>query len=235
MKLHKITTTAAEERPKRHYDDACGTAHALDLIGERWAILIIRELMFGPKRFGELRSGLPGISANILTQRLDGLEAAHILLRRQLPPPASIQVYELTPWGYEAEPLIQIMGRWATRSPGHDPSLPLSSASIMLSFRTMIDPQRAGALQARIGFRFGLESFLADLSGGHIAITRTDASAAAAIFDTEPALLAAAVYGGRSFASLEAGGRFSVLGDRMLAENFVTLFPLPEKFVPASR
>src|ERR671917_2501717 len=101
MKLKKITKTHAP--PRRSYEDACGAAHALDLVGERWALLVMRELMLGPKRFSDLRADLPGISANVLTQRLEGLEASGILARRKLPPPASAQVYELTPWGYESE------------------------------------------------------------------------------------------------------------------------------------
>ena len=102
MKLEKMTP--AEKLPqKRWYDDACGTALAMELVGERWSLLIVRELMFGPRRFGELRAGLTGISANVLTQRLEGLEAANILVKRKLPPPANVQVYALTPWGYEAE------------------------------------------------------------------------------------------------------------------------------------
>src|SRR4051794_30434694 len=116
MESQKIT--------KRRYEDACGAAHALDLVGERWALLVMRELMLGPKRFGDIKGGLPGISANVLTQRLEGLEAAGVLVRRKLPPPASTRVYELTPWGYEAEPIFQTLGRWAARSPTHDPSLP---------------------------------------------------------------------------------------------------------------
>src|SRR6476469_370519 len=96
---------------RRRYDDACGAAHGLDLVGERWALLVIRELMLGPKRFGDLRRDLPGISANVLTQRLEGLEAAGVLARRKLPPPASVQVYELTAWGYESEQIFQALGR----------------------------------------------------------------------------------------------------------------------------
>src|SRR3546814_19861926 len=97
----------------------------------------MRELMLGPKRFSDLRVDLPGISANVLTQRLEGLESAGILVRRKLPPPASVQVYELTPWGYESEPIFQALGQWAVRSPDHEPSLPLSAVSLILSFRTM--------------------------------------------------------------------------------------------------
>ena len=139
MKLGKITSG------RRSYDDACGTAHALDLIGERWALLVIRELMLGPKRFGDLKADLPGISANVLTQRLEGLEASGIVTRKKLPPPASVQVYDLTDWGREAEPIIMTLGRWAARSPDHDPTLPLSGVSMMLSLRTMIDANPASS------------------------------------------------------------------------------------------
>src|SRR5215213_17225 len=149
MKLEKLTERP-EPRTKRHYEDACATAHALDLVGERWALLVMRELMLGPKRFGDLRESLPGISANVLTQRLEGLEAAGVLVRRKLPPPASVQVYELTPWGYESAPIFQALGRWAVRSPRHDPMRPFSPVSLMLSLRTMMSAEAAGDLKARI-------------------------------------------------------------------------------------
>ena len=144
MKLEKMTETARVAE-KRWYDDACGTALAMELVGERWSLLIVRELMFGPRRFGELRAGLPGISANVLTQRLAGMEQVGILARRKLPPPASVQVYELTEWGYRSEVAIQELGRWAVQSPLHDATLPFSAASAMLSFRTMIDRTRSDA------------------------------------------------------------------------------------------
>src|ERR671917_456667 len=161
MKSQKVTKEGLT--PRRSYEDACGAAHALDLVGERWALLVMRELMLGPKRFSDLRSDLPGISANVLTQRLEGLEAAGVLGRRKLPPPASAQVYELTPWGYESEPIFQTLGRWAARSPQHDPTLPLSAVSLFLSFRTMLDSDRAAGLEAQVGFRIGTETFLARL------------------------------------------------------------------------
>lgn len=132
MQLANVTETV-----RRRYDDACGTAHGLELIGERWALLVIRELLLGAKRFGDLKRDLPGISANVLTQRLEGLEASGLLRRRKLPPPAAVQVYELTDWGYEAEPVVIELGRWAARSPAHDPTLPLSATSLMLSFSTL--------------------------------------------------------------------------------------------------
>ncbi len=228
MELEKITESPATPS-RRRYDDACGTAHGLDLIGERWALLVMRELMLGPKRFSDIRADLPGISANVLTQRLDGLEASGLVVRKRLPPPASAQVYELTEWGYEAEPIIQHLGRWATRSPGHDPTLPLSGTSLMLSFRTMFDPDRVRGMEARIGFRLGAESFLVTVSGGRILAVRGEIEDADLILTGSAAAVAGAIYGGAPLAALEAEGALTVEGDRKLAERFATLFPLPAK------
>jgi DNA-binding HxlR family transcriptional regulator len=214
---------------RRRYDDACGTAHALDLVGERWALLVARELMLGPKRFSDLRGGLPGISANVLTQRLEGLEAAGVLARRKLPPPASVHVYELTPWGYELEPVIIGLGRWAARSPGHDPTLPLSAASLMFSFKAMVDPAAAADRPIVAGFRIGEEEFRVRVAGGGLDLTRGAAGEADVVLTGSPEGIAAAVYGGVPLQDLEAAGTLTLAGDRALAERFVTLFSLPPK------
>jgi DNA-binding HxlR family transcriptional regulator len=228
VKLKKITS-GPKASSRRSYDDACGAAHALDLVGERWALLVMRELMLGPKRFSDLRAHLSGISANVLTQRLEGLEAAGVLTRRKLPPPASTQVYELTPWGYESEPIFQALGRWAARSPQHDPSLPLSTVSLFLSFRTMLDLRRAKGLDVRIGFRIGAETFLVRLAKGRIEVARGAIDQADVIFTGTAPAIAAAVYGGQPLDAVAAAGALSLKGDRALAEQFVTLFPLPPK------
>ena len=228
MKLRKITDYPGR-RHHRWYEDACGAAHALDLVGERWALLVMRELMWGPKRFNDLRAGLPGISANVLTQRLEGLEAAGIVVRRKLPPPAAAQVYELTEWGYESEPIFQALGRWAARSPAHDPTLPFSAASLLLSLRTMLDAPRAEGIDARIGFRLGEETFIGHLADGRIELARGTLDDAEVIFTGAPPVLAAAIYGGQALGALEQAGALRVQGDRTLAERFVTLFPLPPK------
>lgn len=217
---------------RRRYEDACAVAHALDLVGDRWALLVIRELLLGPRRFSDLRAGLPGISANVLSQRLEELEATGLLVRRKLPPPAAAQVYELTAWGRESEPVFQALGRWAARSPLHDPRLPISAVSLMLSLRTMLDPTRAEGLDARIGFRIGEEGFLAHLAGGRIEIARSDGGAldgADLVFTGAAPALAGAIFGGEPLATLEAAGALRIEGDRALAERFVTLFPLPPK------
>lgn len=231
MKSEKITSVP---QPRRWYEDACATAHALDLVGERWALLVMRELMFGPRRFSDLRAGLPGISANVLTQRLEGLEAAGVLLRRRLPPPGAVQVYELTPWGLESEPIFQALGRWAARSPAHDPTLPFSAASLLLSLRTMLDAGRAAGLAARIGFRLGAERYVGVLAAGRIEIAAGSLDGADMVFDGAPAVIAGAIYGGQPLAALEAAGVLRLSGDRALAARFVALFPLPEKAPPAS-
>src|SRR5678815_2166467 len=158
MQLENVTPTGRDEA-KRRYDDACAAAHGMDLIGDRWAMPVVRELLLGPRRFGDLKATLNGISANVLTQRLESLEKAGVLGRRRLPPPASVQVYELTAWGYEAAPIFQALGRWAVKSPGHDPTRPFSPVSLMLSLRTMLSPMAAGDLKARIQLVMNGEPF----------------------------------------------------------------------------
>ena len=210
---------------KRWYDDACGTALALELVGERWSLLIVRELMFGPRRFGELKTSLRGISANVLTLRLEGLEQAGILGRRRLPPPASVQVYELTSWGYESEKAIQELGRWAVRSPEHDPTLPLSAAALMMSARTMY----AGGMRGTVGFRLARECFVAKLTPETITIHRSDTAEGEVVFEADPHAIAAVIYGGRPLADAMADGSVQLSGDHAVAQDYITRFPLPEK------
>ncbi|WP_312596692.1 helix-turn-helix domain-containing protein [Brevundimonas sp.] len=224
MTLEKIT-----EKVGRRYHDACGAAHGLDLIGERWALLVIRELMMGPRRFGDLRKDLHGISANVLTQRLEGLEASGILRRRKLPPPASVQVYELTDWGYEIKPVFMVLGRWAARSPLHDPTLPISAVSIMQSFETMFDPVLAGEAVQTLGFVFGDEPFVVRVESGAITTRRDATDAAEVVISTQPPLVAACVYGKVAPAVFEGDGLMTLTGDRAVFERFVSFFNLPEK------
>jgi DNA-binding HxlR family transcriptional regulator len=198
-------------------------AHALELIGERWALLVLRELMLGARRFSELKADLPGISANVLTQRLTELEQRGLVRKTKLPPPASVQVYEATDWGMEARPLMGQLGKWAARSPLHDPSLPISHVSAMLSLETMIDAERAKGLGATIGFRMGDVDYVGKLANGRLKIERGDTDGADVIFSAQPAALVGVVYGG---APLETIG---IEGDVSLARRFVTLFPLPPK------
>jgi len=231
MELGKITTKKGVSR-RRGYYDACGMAHAMDLVGDRWALAIVRELMLGPRRFGDLRADLPGLSANVLTQRLTEMEADTILFRRKLPPPANVQVYELTPWGYEAEPIIQELGRWAARSPGHDATLPISGVSILLSLRTMIARDRIGTLRLAIGFRFGDEDYVGQLDAEGLVISRGEAERGDIFFSGAPNALAAFIYGDVPIGQLE--GALVLRGDEALARRFADLFSLPPKFQPGA-
>ena len=228
MKLEKVT-----DRRDRWYDDACGTAHALELVGERWSLLIVRELMFGPRRFGALRAGLPGISAKVLAERLESLIAAGVAKRVSLPAPASTQAYALTPWGLEAEPVFTALGRWAARSPDHDPSLPLSAASLMLSFRTMFDAGRAEGFRAALGFRFGDDGFVVEVGPQGLTARRADPDAADVQVEGAPEAVAAAVYGGLPFEETERTGLLRFAGDREVFARFAPLFPLPAKASPS--
>ena len=212
---------------KRAYQDGCATAHALDLIGDRWALLIMRELMLGPKRFTDLRASLPGISANVLTQRLEELEATSILIRRRLPPPAASQIYELTQWGRESEILFQVLGRWASRSPTMQPGMPMSNVSVILSLRTMIDRDRIGDLNATIGLRFGEEEFRLILKNGDFTAERGEAAGTDAILSGDRNALAAVIYDDLTFE--DVADALQVEGDKGLARRFVRLFPLPPK------
>jgi DNA-binding HxlR family transcriptional regulator len=231
MKLEKVTNRE-KAATKRWYDDACGTALAMEFVGERWSILILRELMFGPRRFGEIKANLPGVSANVLTQRLESLEAGGLLAKRKLPVPGVVHVYELTAWGLETEKIMMEMGRWATRSRRHDPTLFFSPASAMMSLRTMIDHQAAKALRLTIAFRFPTDSFVGELTDGELLIRRGDAGAGAAdvTFRSDPTTFAFTVYGKLPFgAESPTGVPLRVEGDVDAAYRFVDLFHLPEK------
>jgi len=214
---------------KRVYEDGCATAHALDLVGERWALLVMRELLLGPKRFSDLRASLPGISANVLTQRLQDLEAVSIVRHRTLPPPAASSVYELTEWGQESEELFRVIGKWAARSPLHDPKSPLSVASVVMSMRTMFSRARAGRLSGSLGFRFGREEFRAVIDKGTFSIARGEATGAGVVVTGNQNALAGALYGGAPLKTLEKSGALVAKGDRALFERYLTFFPLPEK------
>lgn len=231
MELELITEQSKAR--KRAYHDACGMAHGLELLGDRWALFVVRELMLGPRRFGDLRADLPGISANVLTQRLTELETNGILNRRKLPPPASVQVYELTEWGREAEPIIQELGRWAARSPAHDATLPISGVSILLSFRTMMDRSLIGDLTMTAGFRFGDDQYVARIDEDGITVDRGRAAAADIAFSGAPTALAAFVYGKVPIDRLD--GALVLEGDPELAARFASLFTLPPKFQPPRR
>lgn len=218
---------------KRSYDDRCAGAHALNLIGERWALLIVRELLLGPKRFTDLRAGLPGISPNVLTQRLEELEQAAVLRRHRLPVPAAAWVYELTPWGHELEHIIIQLGRWGARSPALPRGAPLSVDSLILSFRAMFDPSAATGLEASYELRFGRDRFHAEIRDGRLDLARGGAERPDAIIESDAETLAAVVYDGHKLSEALRTGNLKIEGDRSAARRLLTLFSLPEPHASA--
>src|SRR5918992_2048925 len=175
----------------RTYCDGCAAAHALDLVGERWALLVVRELLLGPKRFTDLRAGLPRVSPNVLAQRLRDLEEAEVVRRRRLPPPAASRVYELTEWGEELEPVVIALGRWGARSPSRPRDAELGVDSLILSFRTMFDARGAGGLEARYELRLGEDVFRAEVADGRFEIERGSAERPDAIIEADSGTLGA--------------------------------------------
>jgi DNA-binding HxlR family transcriptional regulator len=212
----------------RTYDDGCAAAHALDLVGERWALLVVRELLLGPKRFTDLRSGLPHASPNVLAQRLRDLEAAGVVRRGKLPPPAASRIYELTEWGRDLEPVILALGRWGVRSPTKPPDAELSVDSLILSFRTMFDPDQAEGLDASYEFRLGEDRFRAEVAESRLEIERGTAAGSDATVETDAGTLAALVYDDLELDDALVSGDLSIEGDRAMVERFLALFPLPE-------
>ena len=195
----------------------------MELLGERWAMLVLRELAYGPRRFSELKADLPGVSANVLTQRLAELEARQLVRRTRLPPPASVQVYEATEWGLEAIPMIASLGRWAARSPWHDPTLPMSHVSVIMSLQTLMSPALAAGLEARIGFRFGEIGYVTTVGDGRLEVERVEPKDCDITFAGAPSDIAAVIHGGAPFDLID------ISGDMELARRFVKLFPLPLK------
>ncbi len=213
---------------RRTYDDGCAAAHALDLVGERWALLVVRELLLGPKRFTDLRAGLPHASPNVLAQRLRELEAVGVVRRRKLPPPAASRVYELTDWGMELEPVIIRLGCWGARSPSLPRDAELGVDSLILSFRTMFDPRAAEGIEAVYELRLGEDRFRAEVAEGRFEVARGSADRPDATIETDPATLAGLVYGGRPLAEALRSGDVEIEGDESAVERFLGLFPLPE-------
>ena len=186
-------------------------------------MLVLRELAYGPRRFSELKNDLQGISANVLTQRLTELEARGLVRKLKLPPPASVQVYEATSWGLEVIPVIASLGRWAARSPWHDPTLPMSHVSVIMSLQTLISTERAEGIDARICFRLGEATYVATVRDGRLDVDRRDSDDCDVTFTGAPGAVAGVIHGGAPFETIQ------ITGNMDLARRFVTLFPLPSK------
>jgi DNA-binding HxlR family transcriptional regulator len=212
----------------RTYGERCGAAHALDLVGERWGLLVIRELLLGPKRFTDLRRGIPGASPNVLSQRLRELEGIGIVERRKLPPPAASQVYELTEWGYELEPAMLALGAFGARSPHRDMEGHMSVDSFVLAMKALFDPAEAGDFEIVAALTIDDDEFTVRIGDGALAVTRGLPADPDAALATTADSLTGLLWEGRSLADAERAGEATAGGDRKALRRYLGLFPRPD-------
>ena len=212
---------------KRKYEDGCAIAQALDVVGERWALLLVRELVLGPKRFTDLLDGLHGVSSDILTSRLRDLSDAGVVRRRRLGPPAAAWVYELTEWEAELEDIILELAQWVHKSPLMRYDLPLGPDSLMLSLKTRFHPPAADGVSASIGLSFGNAHFAVRIADSRLEIERADVESPDLVLDTDEATLLSLLNPDGSIEEALSSGRLRLTGDKELAEGLRRLFPLP--------
>jgi len=184
----------------RTYGDRCGIARALDAVGDRWALLVVRELLLGPKRFTDLRAGLPRVSPDVLAQRLRDLEQHDVLRRDHLPPPAASHVYELTERGRELKPVIIELGRWGSREPPNDG--PLGPDAAVIALMTMF----AGDLEGTFELRLDGQVFNLRAVDGRLDAARGPATAPDAVIETSPGTLASVLWHGADARQLAVTG-----------------------------
>ena len=211
----------------RTYADRCGAARALDVVGERWALLVTRELFLGPKRFTDLQAGLPRVSPDVLTQRLRELTEAGVIRRRKLPAPASSWVYELTEWGHELEPIVTSLGRWGSRAPMPQGQTTIGVDSLILGLRTCFSPQQADGLAATYALTLAGEPFRISIADGALSVSRGQVERPDAAIDTDPATLEGLLWNGRRPETALRGRELTFDGKRALLERFLELFPNP--------
>ena len=203
----------------RSYNQYCGVARALDLVGERWALLIVRELALGPKRFTDLREGLPGVATNVLSNRLRQLERDGIVGRRRLPPPAPARVYELTEYGRELVPIMLALGRWGASTMGpRTPAQSIRSEWLAVALKAFFDAESAGELRATIGLELDGSRFTLRLDDGQLEITPGNGVPVDLSIVSETELLIQFLAGAPVFLTAE--------GDRALLARLPTIFPL---------
>jgi DNA-binding HxlR family transcriptional regulator len=193
----------------RSYGEACTMAHALDLVGDRWALLLVRELLFGPRRFTDLQRALPRANSRILAQRLRELTGTGVLRRRRLAPPAGSNVYELTDWGADLEPVILHLGRWGSRSPHLNVDGDVSAVSAMIALRARASP---AGLTAELVVRFGEDHFTVRVTDGRIQVTRDAAAEPDAVVDTDALTFAALITRRLALSAATESGRLRLTG-----------------------
>jgi DNA-binding HxlR family transcriptional regulator len=214
---------------RRTYDQYCGIARALDTLGERWTLLLVRELLIGPKRFSDLMEGLPGIGANALSTRLKSMEGDGLLTKRRLPPPAASTVYELTERGRALEPAINELARWgATMLEAPGPETHFRTGWIVTGLRAMFDPQAAAGISRNLRLRVDDEVFAIRVHQGTIEVEQGEGGDPDIDIATDSETVLAISSGKTSAEEAVADGRVAVLkGEPMEAVAFASWMRLP--------
>ena len=197
----------------RSYGDACGIARALDVVGERWALLVVRELLLGPQRFTDLRRGLPHASSNMLSDRLRELDARGVVHRRKLAPPAGSWVYELTDWGRALEPAVLALGAWGVQAPPPPESARLGATSVLLYLRASALPDPAAA-PAVYGVQLDDRMWTVRTAAGQVHVEPGDPGDPDASVHATPQVLNAVLADPATLDAAIADGRIAVTGDR---------------------
>ncbi len=214
-------------KTKRTYGDRCGVARALDLVGERWALLVVRELLLGPKRFTDLRAGLPHVGPDVLAQRLRDLEQSGLVRRGTLPAPAGSRIYELTERGRDLEPVVLALGRFGSVAPFPPGDAAIGVDAVVIALKSLFAPAVADDTTASYELRLGEQRFRLDVADGRIEVSRGSAPTPDAVIDTDPGTLAGILWHGRKVNEARRAGDLAIEGDRAAVTRLLALFPLP--------
>jgi DNA-binding HxlR family transcriptional regulator/putative sterol carrier protein len=211
----------------RTYGSYCGIAYALELVGERWALLVVRDLILSPKRFTDLRRGLPRIPSNVLSARLKELEETGIVRRRLLPRPQTGVVYELTEFGRELEDVVLSLGLWGARTLAEPrPEDTVNPDSMMLALRATFRPDAARGLRASYELRLGEIVFHARVDKGALEVAEGPLPDADLTLETDLALRRL-MSGELSPRDAVKSGKVRIVGKIDLLERFVEIFRIP--------
>jgi len=209
---------------RRAYGQYCGLARAVELIGERWALLIVRDLMVAPRRYVELHRGLPRIPTNVLASRLKELEASGVIARRVLPRPASGVVYELTEWGRELEPAVIALSRWGAQSLGSPrPGEIATPGSMIMAMRSTFRSERARGLTVDYQLNSGGINIQIRIDDGRLAVTEGTLPDADLVIEAG-AGLRPLIAGEVEPATAVREGSVQLTGDPALLDRFVEVF-----------
>ncbi|MFI7609369.1 winged helix-turn-helix transcriptional regulator [Micromonospora sp. NPDC049366] len=208
---------------QRSYEDPCGAALALDVVGERWALHVVRELIFGPKRFRDLRNGLPQASQNVLSQRLRELEHDGIVRRVDLGPPVSARVYELTERGRDLEPVLIALARWGAHQPAPGGAT-MSTDAFMLLLKALYRPPAGCAPALTIRLVVGVDAFDVDVTPSAVSVVRGATATVQATVRADVPTLLELIFTDRTVAAAIEAGDVEVTGDREVVQRFTRLF-----------